>query len=186
MDEWLEEYTIHLASDEQTQEDPVTMVLEAVRAQLAGLQLQQDTICEYLEKGVYTIDMFTKRNSALTQEIKQLQISEAELLRQQTEGKDYITAIDHLTCSIEAGELLVIVGESGSGKTSLIKSILGMMPYIEDELLISGIRIDDYKIKEHNIAFVRQEIALYPHLTIYENIAFPLRSMKTPQPEVDR
>ena len=61
-----------------------------------------------------------------------------------------------------------------------------MMPYIEDELLISGIRIDDYKIKEHNIAFVRQEIALYPHLTIYENIAFPWRSMKTPQPEVDR
>ena len=45
MDEWLEEYTIHLASDEQTQEDPVAMALEAVRAQLTGLQLQQDTIC---------------------------------------------------------------------------------------------------------------------------------------------
>jgi DNA invertase Pin-like site-specific DNA recombinase len=94
MDEWLEEYTIHLASDEQTQEDPVAMALEAVRAQLAGLQLQQENICEYLEKGVYTIDMFTKRNSALTQEIKQLQISEAELLRQQTEGnqKDQLTS----------------------------------------------------------------------------------------------
>lgn len=50
MDEWLEEYTIHLASDEQTQEDPVAMALEAVRAQLAGLQLQQEHICEYLEK----------------------------------------------------------------------------------------------------------------------------------------
>jgi hypothetical protein len=94
MDEWLEEYTIHLASDEQMQEDPVAMALEAVRAQLAGLQLQQENICEYLEKGVYTIDMFTKRNSALTQEIKQLQISEAELLRQQTEGnqKDQLTS----------------------------------------------------------------------------------------------
>ena len=75
MDEWLEEYTIHLASDEQTQEDPVAMALEAVRAQLAGSQLQQENICEYLEKGVYTIDMFTKRDPALTQEIKQLQIS---------------------------------------------------------------------------------------------------------------
>ena len=72
----------------------MTMALEAVRAQLAGLQLQQENICEYLEKGVYTIDMFTKRNSALTQEIKQLQISEAELLRQQTEGnqKDQLTS----------------------------------------------------------------------------------------------
>lgn len=102
------------------------------------------------------------------------------------QGKDYITAIDHLTCSIEAGELLVVVGRSGSGKTSLIKSILGMMPFIEGDLLIGGIRIDDYKVKDHNVAFVRQEIALYPHLTIYENIAFPLRSMKTPQPEIDR
>ena len=86
MDEWLEEYTIHLASDEHTQKDPVAMALEAVRAQLAGSQLQQENICEYLVKGVYTIDMFTKRNSDLTQEINQLQISEAELLRQQTEG----------------------------------------------------------------------------------------------------
>lgn len=94
MDEWLEEYTIHLASDEKTQEDPVAMALEAVRGQLAGLQLQQENICEYLEKGVYTIDMFAKRNSALTEEIKQLQISEAELLRQQAEGnqKDQITS----------------------------------------------------------------------------------------------
>lgn len=86
MDEWLEEYTIHLASDEQTQEDPVAMALEAVRAQLAGLQPQQHTICEYLEKGVYTIDMFTKRNTTLSKEIRQLQIAEADLLRQQGEG----------------------------------------------------------------------------------------------------
>ena len=94
MAEWLEEYTVHLAADEQTQEDPAAKALEAVRGQLAGLQLQQENICEYLEKGVYTIDMFTKRNSALTQEIKQLQISEAELLRQQAEGnqKDQLTS----------------------------------------------------------------------------------------------
>ena len=86
MDEWLEEYMIHLESDDQPQEDPVATALEAVRGQLAGLQLQQENICEYLEKGIYTIDMFTKRNAALSKEIKQLQISEAELLRQQAEG----------------------------------------------------------------------------------------------------
>ena len=61
---------------------------------LQDRMLQQENICEYLEKGVYTIDMFTKRDPALTQEIKQLQISEAELLRHQTEGdqKDPLTS----------------------------------------------------------------------------------------------
>ena len=87
MDAWLEEYTIHLASDEQTQEDPVAMALEAVRAQLAGLQLQQENICEYLEKGIYTIEMFTKRNLALENEIKQLRESEGDLMKQKSDGK---------------------------------------------------------------------------------------------------
>lgn len=50
MDEWLEEYTIHLASDEKTQEDPVAMALEAVRGQLAGLQLQQETFVNIWKK----------------------------------------------------------------------------------------------------------------------------------------
>ena len=66
--------------------DYFTTGLEAVRGQLEQLQSQQDTICEYLEKGIYTIDMFTKRNTSLSKEIKQLQIAEADLLRQQSEG----------------------------------------------------------------------------------------------------
>lgn len=90
MDEWLEEYMIHLESDDQPQEDPIATALEAVRWQLADLQLQQENICEYLEKGIYTIDMFTKRNAALSKEIKQLQISEADLLRQQAEGNQKV------------------------------------------------------------------------------------------------
>ena len=88
--------------------------------------------------------------------------------------------------SLEEGQVLTIIGSSGSGKTTLLRSILGMTPTIEGELLIDGTPVDDYKVKENNIAFVRQEIALYPHLTVYENIAFPLRSMKTTQQEVDR
>ena len=52
--------------------DPIETALESVRGQLASLQAQQDTICEYLEKGIYTIDMFTKRNSAQANEIRQL------------------------------------------------------------------------------------------------------------------
>ena len=65
--------------------DPVTPALETIRVQIAGLQHQQESICEYLEKGVYTIDMFTKRNTSLSKEIKQLQLAEADLIRQQNE-----------------------------------------------------------------------------------------------------
>ena len=86
MQEWLDEYTIQIEADQQPKVDPITTALEAVRGQLAQLQLQQENICEYLEKGVYTIDMFTKRNASMAKEIKQLQSAEADLLRQQGEG----------------------------------------------------------------------------------------------------
>ena len=61
----------------------------------AGLRQQQDNLCDYLEKGVYTIDMFTKRNATLSKEIKKLQASEAELMRKQETGsKEKQAAMD--------------------------------------------------------------------------------------------
>ena len=87
MEDWLENYMLQIESDHQPKADPIATALEAVRGQLAQLQSQQENICEYLEKGVYTIDMFTKRNTTLAKEIKQLQSAESDLLRQQGEGK---------------------------------------------------------------------------------------------------
>ena len=87
MEDWLENYMLQIESDHQPKADPIATALEAVRGQLAQLQSQQENICEYLEKGVYTIDMFTKRNTTLAKEIQQLQSAEADLLRQQGEGK---------------------------------------------------------------------------------------------------
>ena len=87
MGDWLENYILEIESDRQPKADPVATALEAVRGQLTQLQLQQENICEYLEKGVYTIDMFSKRNASLAKEIKQLQSTEADLLRQQGEGR---------------------------------------------------------------------------------------------------
>ncbi len=86
MEDWLKGYIIQLESEQKAGEDPVETALQVVRSQIAGLQLQQESICEYLEKGVYTVDMFTKRNTALMKEIKQLQISEADLLCQKEDG----------------------------------------------------------------------------------------------------
>ena len=86
MEDWLDKYIIELNSKQKPTVDPVATALEAVQAQLAGLQQQQETICEYLEKGVYTIDMFTKRNSSLSREIKKLQESEADLMQKLESG----------------------------------------------------------------------------------------------------
>lgn len=100
--------------------------------------------------------------------------------------KVYAAALDHLSLSIEKGEFFVVVGASGSGKSTLLKCILGLNRDIEGDLYVDGISIDDLNAKDGNMAYVTQEIALYPHLTVYENIAFSLRLMHTPQDEVDR
>ena len=86
MEDWLDEYIIQLNSDSKPKIDPIATALEAVQAQLASLQQQQDALCDYLEKGVYTIDMFTKRNATLSREIKKLQESEVELMRKKESG----------------------------------------------------------------------------------------------------
>lgn len=100
--------------------------------------------------------------------------------------KTFFTALDHIDLSIAPGELLVILGQSGSGKTTLLKCILGLCEYISGELFIDGTATDDFRLQGSNIGYVRQELNLYPHLTVYENIAFPLRMIHTPQDEVDR
>ena len=100
--------------------------------------------------------------------------------------KEYITALDEITVGISPGELFVVLGQSGSGKTTLLKSILGLCDYIQGSLTVDGVSIDDLKLSQSNIGYVRQEVGLYPHMTVYENIAFPLRTIHTSQDEVDR
>ena len=86
MEDWLDEYIIQINSDGKPKTDPIATELEAVQAQLAGLRKQQDNLCDYLERGVYTIEIFTKRNAVLTKEIEQLQASEAELMQKLESG----------------------------------------------------------------------------------------------------
>ena len=86
MDDWLDEYIIQLDAEEKTEIDPVIEELEIIQDQLAGLLHQQDTICGYLEKGIYTIEMFQKRNASLSKEIARLQETEEKLLRKRESG----------------------------------------------------------------------------------------------------
>lgn len=86
MEDWLDGYIIQLDQEQKPAVDPVAEALEAVQGQLTALQQQQDTICEYLEKGIYTIEMFTKRNTNLAREIQKLQTIESDLLKKREEG----------------------------------------------------------------------------------------------------
>ena len=99
--------------------------------------------------------------------------------------KEYVMALDHIHLQVPRGEFLVILGQSGSGKTTLLKCILGLCDYIGGELFIDGVSTDQFKVHNSNIGYIKQELNLYPHLTVYENIAFPLRMIHTAQEEVD-
>ena len=87
MEDWLDEYIIQINSDQKPAVNPVETALISIRSELEQLQHQQENICEYLEKGIYTIEMFTKRNLALENEIKQLRESEEDFLKQKSKGK---------------------------------------------------------------------------------------------------
>lgn len=99
--------------------------------------------------------------------------------------KDYVVAIDNITFAIKRGEALAIVGPSGCGKTTFLKSILGLTKLTEGNLFINGLDINTISVKDLNIGYVWQEFVLFPNLTIYGNLAFPLKAMKTPQKEID-
>lgn len=86
MEEWLEQYILQINSDQRPVIDPIESSLETVRGQIAALQQQQDKLCEYLEKGIYSVEMFAKRNTVLSAEIQKLRSSEAELIQQQCAG----------------------------------------------------------------------------------------------------
>jgi ABC-type sugar transport system ATPase subunit len=100
--------------------------------------------------------------------------------------KDYLVALDKINISIKRGEVVSIVGPSGCGKTTLLKSLLGMSKLVEGNIYINGQDIDSIAIKDLNIGYVWQEYVLYPNLTIYGNLAFPLKNMNTPQKEIDQ
>ena len=92
MQEWLKEYTIKIEIGKTHKEDSVDETLTVVQNQLAQLRAQQDSICEYLEKGIYTIEIFSKRNEALMREIRKLQGAETNLLNRKILKKETQTA----------------------------------------------------------------------------------------------
>lgn len=96
-----------------------------------------------------------------------------------------VKAVDNISLKIADSELLILLGPSGSGKTTAMRLIAGLETPTSGRILIDGILVNDLPPKDRDIAMVFQSYALYPHMTVYDNIAFPLRMRKMPKAEID-
>ena len=99
---------------------------------------------------------------------------------------DGFPAVNDVSLDIADGEFMILVGPSGCGKSTLLRMIVGLEDITSGDLLIGGERVNDKAPRDRNLSMVFQNYALYPHLSVFENIAFPLRLSKTPDDEVRR
>jgi multiple sugar transport system ATP-binding protein len=95
-------------------------------------------------------------------------------------------AVHQLSLEVQEGEFLVLVGPSGCGKSTALRMIAGLESISGGDLEIGGRRVNDLDPKDRDIAMVFQSYALYPHLTVRDNIAFALKLKKMPKDEIER
>ncbi|MDW4498828.1 sn-glycerol-3-phosphate ABC transporter ATP-binding protein UgpC [Sulfitobacter sp. D35] len=103
-------------------------------------------------------------------------------------GKAYggtVEVLKHIDLDITTGELIVFVGPSGCGKSTLLRMIAGLEKITSGELTIDGVRMNDVPPAQRGIAMVFQSYALYPHMTVRDNMAFALKLAKKSQSEID-
>jgi multiple sugar transport system ATP-binding protein len=95
-------------------------------------------------------------------------------------------AVKDLNLGINDGEFMVLVGPSGCGKTTSLRMIAGLEEISEGTLKIGDRVVNDVAPKDRDIAMVFQSYALYPHMSVYDNMAFGLKLRKTPKADIDR
>ncbi|MFI0353010.1 ABC transporter ATP-binding protein [Actinomadura sp. 9N407] len=110
-------------------------------------------------------------------------ISMQNIVKQYGDG---FPAVNDVSLDVQDGEFMILVGPSGCGKSTLLRMIVGLEDITSGRMLIGGKVVNKIAPRERNLSMVFQNYALYPHLTVYENIAFPLRLAKTSDDEVRR
>jgi multiple sugar transport system ATP-binding protein len=98
---------------------------------------------------------------------------------------DGFPAVNDISIDVADGEFMILVGPSGCGKSTLLRMIVGLEDITSGDMVIGGKRVNDLAPRDRNLSMVFQNYALYPHLTVYENIAFPLRLAKKSDKEID-
>ncbi|HKJ62061.1 MAG TPA: ABC transporter ATP-binding protein, partial [Hyphomicrobiales bacterium] len=96
-----------------------------------------------------------------------------------------LQVIKDMDLTIAANEFIVMLGQSGCGKTTTLRAIAGLESIDEGDILIGGKPVQHLKCSDRDIAMVFQSFSLYPHMTVYENIAFPLRATRSGKGAVD-
>src|SRR3954454_11038097 len=99
---------------------------------------------------------------------------------------DGFEAVKDMELGIGDGEFMILVGPSGCGKSTALRMMAGLEDITEGELRIGGGGVQELGPRDRDIAMVFQSYALYPHMTVRENMAFPLRLNKTPKEEMDQ
>ena len=97
-----------------------------------------------------------------------------------------VKAVKNFDMTIEDKEFIVFVGPSGCGKSTTLRMIAGLEDISNGEIYIDGTLVNDVEPKDRDIAMVFQNYALYPHITVYENMAFGLKIRKLPKKESKR
>jgi len=95
-----------------------------------------------------------------------------------------IVGVDNINLDIADKEFLVIVGPSGCGKSTFLRVIAGLETVTNGEVYIEGRVVNDVPPKDRNIAMVFQNYALYPHMSVYNNMAFGLKLRRYPKKEI--
>ena len=108
------------------------------------------------------------------------------LLEQISKQFGTVRAVDSVTLDIPDRQFTVLVGPSGCGKTTCLRLIAGLEEATAGNIYIGERLVNDVAPKDRDIAMVFQNYALYPHMTVYDNMAFGLRLRKYPRPEIDR
>jgi len=97
-----------------------------------------------------------------------------------------VVAVDHVSFKAKGREFFFLLGPSGSGKTTVLRCIAGLEDPDEGDILIDGVRINDVHPSKRDIAMVFQNYALYLYMTVYDNLAFPLKMKGFPKSEIEK
>ena len=97
-----------------------------------------------------------------------------------------VTAVHDVNLEIKDKEFIVLVGPSGCGKSTTLRMVAGLEEISDGELYIDGKLVNDVPPKDRDIAMVFQNYALYPHKTVYDNLAFSLKLRKEPKDVIDK
>ena len=97
-----------------------------------------------------------------------------------------VEVLKPMDLAIDDGEFAVFVGPSGCGKSTLLRTIAGLEDATGGEISIDGMRVNEVDSSRRGLSMVFQNYALYPHMTIFDNMAFGLKIARTPRPEIER